>query len=142
MDDQRQSIRKSDCAAAQRELRVARIQFENVIPMVQRIIYIYKKQGLQLPQIDNKTVTMVPESPLVRSQDQEDIANLLRYSEALGLLFGPEAAIGAQEPLEAIPWLAEHYRIEAKLVPSRDTIEARLAKAAEVAESQLAAGQG
>jgi hypothetical protein len=119
---------------------VARIQYEFLVPLVKRLIYIANRQGAQFPQIDGRNILMVPESPLVRSQDQEDIANLMRYGESLQFLMGPEVAAGAQIPQTLIPWLAERYRISGELVPNRDEIEERLQLAAQVGEQQLTNG--
>jgi hypothetical protein len=119
---------------------VARIQYEFMIPLVNRLIYIYRKFGYEFPLVDGKSIVMVPESPLVRSQDQQDIADLMRYGEALQFLFGPEAAVGAQQPHEAIPWLAERFRINGKLVPTADEIQNRMQAAAQAIQQGVVPG--
>lgn len=119
---------------------VARIQTEFLVPLVKRMLFIFKQQGIEVPMLDGRNVILVPESPLVRSQDNEDIANVMRYGESLQFLLGPEMAVGAQNPAELVPWLAERYRVPHKLVPSGNEIDERI-RAGTQAAAQLSAGE-
>jgi hypothetical protein len=86
-----------------------------------------------LVKVDGKEVILVPESPLMRSQDQQDIADLLRYNEGLQFILG-EAAAGAQQPAELVAYLAQKHRIPDQLVPSKDEIGQRAQQAVQAAQ--------
>ena len=71
-----------------------RMQREFLQPLVNRIVYIYKEMGLlELPRIDGREIRIVPVSPLLRAQDQQDVSDFMRFSESIMASFGPLMAM-------------------------------------------------
>lgn len=114
---------------------VTRLQYEHLKTMVDRMGFILKGQGVDILPVDQKKVMLIPESPLLRSQDQQDIADYLRYSEGLQFILG-EAAGGAHVPEKLVPYMAGKHRIPDQLVPSETQIQERAQNAIEVAQQQ------
>jgi hypothetical protein len=114
---------------------ITRLQFEHLKPLVDRLGFILKQQGVDVLPVDMKKVMLIPESPLLRSQDQQDIADYLRYTEALQFVMGP-ASGGAHNPDKLVPYLAGKHRIPDQLVPSETEIKDRAANALAAAQEQ------
>lgn len=117
---------------------VTRLQYEFLIPLVRRLIFIEKQRGaIKIPQLDGRKVILVPESPLVRAQDFQEVSDYLQYTEALQFALGP-ASFGAHIPEELIPWLAQRHRVKPKLVPNGQMIQQRLQAVQQAAAQQQA----
>jgi hypothetical protein len=114
---------------------VTRLQYEHLKPLVDRLGFILKGQGVDILPVDQKKVMLVPESPLLRSQDQQDIADYLRYTEGLQFIMG-DASSGAHNPEKLVPYMAGKHRIPDQLVPSEQEIKDRAQRAIEVAQQQ------
>jgi hypothetical protein len=68
-----------------------RLQSELVNPVLQRVIYILKKQGrIEIPTVNGREVKVRSVSPLAQAQNNEDIASVARYLQLVGSTFGPE----------------------------------------------------
>ena len=54
-----------------------RLQAELVNPVLQRVVYILKKQGrIKIPVINGREIKIKSSSPLAQAQHQQDVANL------------------------------------------------------------------
>jgi len=68
-----------------------RLQAELVQPVLQRVIYILKKQGrIEIPTVNGREVKIRSVSPLAQAQSNQDISSVARYLELIGGVFGPE----------------------------------------------------
>ena len=68
-----------------------RMQKEFLQPLVERIIHIYTKQGLlYIPKVDGRELLIVPVSPLLRAQYQQDVSDFVRFQQTVSSTFGPE----------------------------------------------------
>ena len=68
-----------------------RLQVELVQPVLQRVIYILKKQGrIDLPTVNGREVKIRSVSPLAQAQANQDISSIARYLQLIGGTFGPE----------------------------------------------------
>ena len=68
-----------------------RLQVELVQPVLQRVVYILKKQGrIDLPTVNGREVKVKPVSPLAQAQANQDIASVARFLQLVGGTFGPE----------------------------------------------------
>jgi hypothetical protein len=114
---------------------ITRLQFEHLKPLVDRLGFILKQQGVDVLPVDMKKVMLIPESPLLRSQDQQDIADYLRYTEALQFVMGPASGV-AHNPDKLVPHRAGKHRIPDELVPSETEIKDRAANALAAAQEQ------
>ena len=69
-----------------------RLQIELVQPVLQRVIYILKKQGrIEIPTINGREVKIKSVSPLAQAQANQDISAVSRFLELAQSAFGPEA---------------------------------------------------
>ena len=68
-----------------------RLQSELVQPVLQRVIYILKKQGrIELPTVNGREIKIRSTSPLAQAQSNQDISSIARFLELVGNSFGPE----------------------------------------------------
>ena len=99
-----------------------RLQSEFIMPLIRRVIYILKKQGrIELPSLNNKEIKIVPESPLSRAQNEQDIADVNRFNATLGQTFGPQVLNLIVKQEEVARYLAEKMNLPEKLI--RDAAE-------------------
>ena len=68
-----------------------RLQSEFVNPLLRRVIRLLIKQGkIEIPKVNGREVKIVATSPLSQAQHQQDVADVMRFSEILGQTFGPQ----------------------------------------------------
>ena len=68
-----------------------RLQAEMVQPVLQRIVYILKKQGrIEMPTVNGREVKIRSVSPLAQAQSNQDIVSLNRFLQTVANSFGPE----------------------------------------------------
>ena len=68
-----------------------RLQAELVQPVLQRVVYILKKQGrIEVPTINGRQVKVRSVSPLSQAQANQDISAMARFLQLVGGTFGPE----------------------------------------------------
>jgi hypothetical protein len=68
-----------------------RLQVELVQPVLQRVIYILKKQGrIEIPTVNGREVKIKSVSPLAQAQANQDISSIARFLQLIGGTFGPE----------------------------------------------------
>jgi hypothetical protein len=113
-----------------------RLQSELLEPLLKRIVDILMRQGKIPPmRIDGKEVTIKFTSPMSRSQDNEDIQNVLSFVQSAQMI-GPEAFM-ASVKVDAIPkLLAEKMGIPLELIRTEEEIQAMAAKAEEMMKAQ------
>ena len=62
-----------------------------VQPVLQRVVYILKKQGrIELPTINGREIKVRSVSPLAQAQNQADITSIARWMELIQGNFGPQ----------------------------------------------------
>jgi hypothetical protein len=62
-----------------------------VTPVLQRVVYILKKQGkIKIPIINGREVKVRSSSPLAQAQHQQDVANIDRFLALIQGRVGPE----------------------------------------------------
>ena len=70
-----------------------RLQYELVVPVVQRVIYILREDGqIEIPVVNGREIRIVPNSPLSRAQVEQDLADMDRFAMTMSQLFGPQIA--------------------------------------------------
>ena len=94
-----------------------RLQSEFVNPLLRRVIRILTKQGrIELPRIDGKEVKVVPRSPLAQAQHQQDVADVTRFNEIIGMTFGPQMLNMIVKQDEVAKYLAAKMNLPEKLI--------------------------
>ena len=99
-----------------------RLQAEMVQPILQRVVYILKKQGrIDLPVINGREVKVKSVSPLAQAQANQDISSVSRYLQMVGTTFGPEILNLLIRSDDVAVYLAKKFGVPDSLV--RDDVE-------------------
>ena len=99
-----------------------RLQAEMVQPILQRVVYILKKQGrIELPTINGREVKVRSVSPLAQAQANQDITSVSRYLQMVGGTFGPEVLNLLIRSEDVALYLAKKFGVPDSLV--RDSVE-------------------
>lgn len=122
-----------------------RLKNEFLFKIVRRIVYVLKKQGvIDIPKVNGREIRIIPESPLLRAQNQQSISDWLRYQESLQMSFGPQGAqmVGGSKIIESAHYLAELHGIPARLVPTAEEMQQQMEQAAAIAQQAGMLDQG
>ena len=99
-----------------------RLQAEMVQPVLQRVIYILKKQGrIEVPTINGREIKVRSSSPLAQAQANQDITNINRFLQVVAGNFGPEVLNLLIKSEDAAVYLAKKFGVPDSLI--RDNIE-------------------
>ena len=119
-----------------------RMQKEFLQPLVQRIIQIYTQQGLiDIPKVDGRELRIVPVSPLLRAQDQQDVSDFVRFQQTVAGTFGPEITPALYDQEKVIKFLADKFGISEELLANRQQVEANIQQAMQLMQQQQMGGQ-
>lgn len=101
-----------------------RMQKEFLTPLVERIIGIYSAQGiLEIPKVDGRQLRVVPVSPLLRAQDQQDVTDFVRFQQTVAGTFGPEFTPNLYNQDEVIRFLASKYGVPESLIADKEQVQ-------------------
>lgn len=116
-----------------------RLQAELVQPVLQRVIYILKKQGrIEIPQVNGREVKVRSVSPLAQAQSNQDIGTVSRFLELIGGTFGPEMLqILIDSEITAV-YLAKKFGVPESLIRDEEDRKALTAMAQQMAQQQAA----
>jgi hypothetical protein len=94
-----------------------RLQAELVQPVLQRVIYILKKQGrIEVPTVNGREVKVKSVSPLAQAQANQDISSIARFLELVNGTFGPEMAMVIINSEETAAHLAKKFGVPDSLI--------------------------
>ena len=114
-----------------------RMQKEFLQPLVERIIYIYSKQGLlDIPKVDGRELRIVPVSPLLRAQDQQDVSDFVRFQQTVASTFGPEITPVLYNQEEVIKYLASKFGIKEELLADQSQVQNNVATLQQLMQQQ------
>lgn len=106
-----------------------RLHSELVTPVIQRVLYILKKQGrIELPVVNGREVAVRATSPLAKAQAMEDVQNIARFIELTGTFFGPEMLQILIDSEEAVLYLARKMGVPDNLLRDKANREAIVAQ--------------
>ena len=98
-----------------------RLQSELVQPVIQRVIYILKKQGrIELPTVNGREVKIRATSPLAQAQANQDITTVARFLEMVGSSFGPEVLQVLIDSEETAVYLAKKFGVPERLIRDKE----------------------
>ena len=101
-----------------------RLQAELVQPVLQRVIYILKKQGrISMPTVNGREVKIRSSSPLAQAQSNQDITSVSRFLELVNTYFGPDTTNILINSEETAIHLAKKFGVPDGLI--RDAEERR-----------------
>jgi hypothetical protein len=102
-----------------------RLQSELVNPLLERIVYILKKQGsIKLPKINGKEVKVISTSPLAQAQHQSDVATIDRFLGMIQGRVGPELMNILIKQDEVAKYVAKKLGIPENLIRSTEEMQA------------------
>jgi hypothetical protein len=114
-----------------------RMQKEFLQPLVERIISIYTKQGLlDIPKVDGKELRIVPVSPLLRAQDQQDVSDFVRFQQTVAQTFGPEITPLLYNQEMVIKYLASKFGVQEDLLADQAQVKGNLEQLQQVMQQQ------
>jgi hypothetical protein len=114
-----------------------RLQAELVQPVLQRVIYILKKQGrIQVPVINGREVKVRSVSPLAQAQANQDISNVARYLQLVGGTFGPEMLQLLIDGEKTAIHLAKKFGVPESLIRDEEQRKQIAAMAQQLAQQQ------
>jgi hypothetical protein len=124
-----------------------RLQAELVQPVLQRVIYILKKQGrIEIPTINGREVKVRSVSPLAQAQANQDISTVARFLELVGGTFGPEMLQLLVDGEKTAIHLAKKFGVPESLIRDENQRKQIAAMAQQMAQQQqggmLATQQG
>ena len=123
-----------------------RLQAELVQPVLQRVIYILKKQGrVEVPTVNGREVKVRSVSPLAQAQANQDISSVARFLELVGGAFGPEMLQLLIDGEQTAIHLAKKFGVPESLIrdeEQRRQIAALAQQMAQQQQGQMVAEQG
>ncbi len=123
-----------------------RLQAELVQPVLQRVIYILKKQGrIEVPTVNGREVKVRSVSPLAQAQANQDISSVARFLELVGGSFGPEMLQVLIDSEQTAIHLAKKFGVPESLIrdeEQRKQIAALAQQMAQQQQGQMIAEQG
>ena len=118
-----------------------RMQKEFLQPLVERIIKIYTDQGLiNIPKVDGRELRIIPVSPLLRAQDQQDVADFVRFQQTVAGTFGPEITPVLYNQEKVVQYLAQKFGVMEELLADQGQVRKNTELLQQVMASQLQGG--
>ena len=115
-----------------------RLQSELVQPILQRVVYVLKKQGrIELPTINGREVKVKPTSPLAQAQANQDISSVARFLEMVGGAFGPEMMQMLIDSEEVAVHLAKKFGVPDRLIRDEEQRKQIAAMAQQQMQQQM-----
>jgi hypothetical protein len=114
-----------------------RMQKEFLQPLVERVIHIYTKQGLiDIPKVDGREIRVVPVSPLLRAQDQQDVSDFVRFQQTVASTFGPEITPILYNQEKVVAYLASKFGIQEELLADQSQVEGNVEQLQQLMQMQ------
>ena len=119
-----------------------RLQAELVQPLLQRVVYILKKQGrIEIPTVNGREIKVRSVSPLAQAQANQDISVVSRFLEMIGNGFGPEMLQLLIDGEQTAIYLAKKFGVPESLIRDEEQRK-QIAEAARQYAEQQAMQQG
>jgi hypothetical protein len=116
-----------------------RLQAELVNPVLQRVIYILKKQGrIDVPTVNGREVQIKSSSPLAQAQHQQDVATIDRFLGLMQARVGPELLNVMIKQEEVAKFVAKKLGIPEELIRSQQEMEAVMQQMQQMQQQQAA----
>ena len=114
-----------------------RLQAELIQPVLQRVIYILKKQGrIEVPTVNGREVKIRSVSPLAQAQANQDISSVARFLELVGGVFGPEMLQVLIDSEQTAVHLAKKFGVPESLIRDEEQRKQIAALAQQMAQQQ------
>ena len=101
-----------------------RLQAELVNPVLQRVIYILKKQGrIKIPVVNGREIKIRSSSPLAQAQQQQDVATIDRFLGMVQQRVGPQLLNVLVKQDEVAKFVAKKLGIPEELIRSSEEMQ-------------------
>jgi hypothetical protein len=101
-----------------------RLQAELVNPVLQRVIYILKKQGrIKIPVVNGREIKIRSSSPLAQAQHQQDVATIDRFLGMMQMRVGPELLNILVKQDEVAKFIAGKLGVPEELIRSEEEMQ-------------------
>ena len=101
-----------------------RLQAEMVTPVLQRVIYILKKQGrIKIPKVNGREIKITSSSPLAQAQYQQDVATVDRFLAMIQGRVGPELTNLIVDQMKVAKYVAKKLGVPEELVRSEEQMQ-------------------
>ena len=98
-----------------------RLQAELVTPVLQRVVYILKKQGrINIPKVNGREIQIKSSSPLAQAQYQQDVATIDRFLALIQGRVGPQLLNIMIKQDEVAKYIAKKLGIPEDLIRSEE----------------------
>ena len=115
-----------------------RLQAEMVQPVLQRVVYILKKQGrIEIPTINGRQIKVKSVSPLAQAQSNQDISAIARWLELVGGSFGPQTVNLLVNTEETAAHLARKFGVPDTLIRDLEERKLLVQTAQQLAQQQM-----
>ena len=115
-----------------------RLQAEMVQPVLQRIVYILKKQGrIEMPTVNGREVKIRSVSPLAQAQSNQDIVSLNRFLQTVAGSFGPEVLNILISSEQTAEYLAKKFGVPDNLIRDADERSRIVEQAQQMQQQQM-----
>ncbi len=116
-------LKRSQVNTENRAAQYARIQQEFFRPFVKRCVDILRRKGLWDDiEVDGKIIEIDFDTPLVQSQGQTEVLELMQHVQFIQGLYGPEAASGFYNLEKLSPWVAEKLKTDLTLIKNEQQL--------------------
>ena len=114
-----------------------RLQAELVNPVLQRVIYILKKQGrIQVPVVNGREIKIRSSSPLAQAQHQQDVATIDRFLGMIQTRVGPELLNILVKQDEVAKFIAKILGVPEELIRSNEEMQEAAIQLQQLQQSQ------
>ena len=101
-----------------------RLQAELVNPVLQRVIYILKKQGrIKIPVVNGREIKIRSSSPLAQAQQQQDVATIDRFLAMVQSRVGPQLLNVLVKQDEVAKYVAKKLGVPEELIRSQEEMQ-------------------
>lgn len=123
----------------------SRLQRELFDPMVERVIDILRRRGIwDDVKVDGEIIAIKYQTPLVTSEGQKEVLDVLQHAQFLLQIYGPQAVSGFYKPEKLSPWAADKLNIEQTIIKNTQELLDQIAEMEKqkLIMAQNAANQG
>ena len=118
-----------------------RLQAELVNPVLQRVIYILKKQGrIQIPVVNGREIKIRSSSPLAQAQHQQDVATIDRFLGMMQMRVGPELLNILIKQDEVAKFIASKLGIPEELIRTEQEMQEAAMQLQQIQQQQQMQG--
>ena len=95
---------------------------------------------INIPKVDGRELRIIPVSPLLRAQDQQDVADFVRFQQTVAGTFGPEITPVLYNQEKVVQYLAQKFGVMEELLADQGQVRKNTELLQQVMASQQQGG--